>query len=208
MEPRVRIKICGITRLADALTAVTLGADALGLVFYAASPRAVTVSQAQAIVAALPPFVTPVGLFVDAPAAQVHEVLAAVPLALLQFHGEESPAYCAAFQRPYLKALRMRPTLDLHQAASAYATAQGLLLDTYVPGVKGGTGLVFDWQQIPRGVSKPLVLAGGLTADNVAEAIATVQPYAVDVSGGVEASKGVKDPAKMAAFIQAARVTG
>lgn len=199
---RTRVKICGITRPEDGIEAARLGADAIGLVFYAPSPRAVGVAQAQAVCAALPPFVSVVGLFVDAPAAEVLEVLQAVPLDVLQFHGEEAPAYCAAFGRPYLKALRMRDGLDVAAAARRYAGAQGLLLDTYVPGEAGGTGLAFDWQRVPQGLDLPLILAGGLTPDNVAEAITIARPYGVDVSGGVEQAKGIKSAAKMAAFMR------
>jgi phosphoribosylanthranilate isomerase len=202
---RPRIKICGITRLDDALDAAYLGADALGLVFYAPSPRAVSVAQARAISAVLPPFITLVGLFVDAPAAEVEAICAQVPLDLLQFHGEESPAYCAAFHRPYIKAVRMKPGLDLAATAARYDSARALLLDTYVAGTPGGTGTVFDWTQVPSALSKPLIVAGGLDAANVGDAIAALQPWAVDVSGGVETAKGIKNHAKMAAFIAAAR---
>lgn len=201
---RTRVKICGITRIEDALLATQLGADALGLVFYAPSPRAVQITQAQEIVQALPPFVTTVGLFVNAGVAEVQATLQAVPLDLLQFHGEESPEYCAQFNRPYIKAIRMQASTDLVQLAREYATAQALLLDTYVAGVQGGTGIAFDWQQVPHEFSKPLILAGGLNPDNVQAAISQVRPYAVDVSGGVEASKGIKDPEKLIAFMRGA----
>lgn len=199
---RTRVKICGITRPEDAIAAARLGADAIGLVFYAPSPRAVTAAQARAVCAALPPFVSVVGLFVDAPAAEVREVLQAVPLDVLQFHGDEAPAYCAAFGRPYLKALRMRDGLDVAAAARRYVDAQGLLLDTYVPGAAGGTGRCFDWTRVPQALDKPIILAGGLTPDNVAEAITVAHPYGVDVSGGVEQSRGIKSAAKMAAFMR------
>jgi len=199
---RTRIKICGITRPEDAQAAVRLGADAIGLVFYSASPRAVTIEQAQAIVAALPPFVTTVGLFVDAPLEQVSTTLQGVPLGLLQFHGHETPDDCAAFGRPYIKAVRMRPEVDLAAEALRYSTAQGLLLDTYQPGTPGGTGAAFDWGRVPAGLAKPVILAGGLTPQNVATAVRSVRPYAVDVSGGVEQAKGIKDAEKIAAFIR------
>lgn len=199
---RTRVKICGITRPADGIEAARLGADAIGLVFYAPSPRAVSVAQARAVCAALPPFVSVVGLFVDAPAAEVLAVLQAVPLDVLQFHGDEAPAYCAAFGRPYLKALRMRDGLDVAAEAQRYASAQGLLLDTYVPGEAGGTGQAFDWRRVPQDLNKPIILAGGLTPDNVAEAIRISRPYGVDVSGGVEQVKGIKSAAKMAAFMR------
>ena len=201
---RTRVKICGITRIEDALYAANLGADAIGLVFYAPSPRAVQITQAREIVQALPPFVTTVGLFVNAKVAEVQETLQAVPLDLLQFHGEESPEYCVQFNRPYIKAIRMQASTDLAQLAQEYATAQALLLDTYVAGVQGGTGIAFDWRQVPREFSKPLILAGGLNPENVQAAISQVRPYAVDVSGGVEASKGIKDPEKLIAFMRGA----
>lgn len=201
----VRIKICGITRIEDALAAVAAGADAIGLVFYAKSPRAVTPAQAKAIVAALPPFVTSVGLFVDMPRAELKQLLAEVPLDLLQFHGDESPEDCAGHGRPFIKALRVKPGDDVAAAIARYPDAAGILLDTYVPGTPGGTGEAFDWSLVPRDAAKPVVLAGGLTPENVGDAIRQVRPYAVDVSGGVEASKGIKDAAKIKAFIQRAR---
>ena len=203
--PVVRSKICGITRVEDALIAAEAGADAIGLVFYAKSPRAVTVAQAQAIIAALPPFVTTVGLFVDAERDELNRILDAVPLDLLQFHGDETAAVCEAFGRPYLKALRVRPGDDIGARIEAYASAAGILLDTYVSGVPGGTGEAFDWSLVPQDAKKPIILAGGLTPENVANAIAQVRPYGVDVSGGVEASKGVKDADKVRAFVRAAR---
>lgn len=196
-----RIKICGITRVEDALAAARGGADAIGLVFYEKSPRYVTVQQAARLARSLPPFITVVGLFVNASADYVHAVLEEVPLDLLQFHGEEEPEFCAYFNRPYLKAIRVRNGLDLLQCASGYAGAQGLLLDAWVEGVPGGTGASFDWELIPRGLPLPVILSGGLHAGNVAQAIATVRPYAVDVSSGVEVQKGIKDEAKIAAFI-------
>jgi phosphoribosylanthranilate isomerase len=201
----VRSKICGITRIEDALSAAEAGADAIGLVFYAKSPRAVSVQQARAIIAALPPFVTTVGLFVDADRQELDEILAAVPLDLLQFHGDESPAFCEALQRPYIKALRVKPGDDLVARVAAYGQASGVLLDTYVPGIPGGTGEAFDWSLVPQGLSKPIILAGGLVAENVAAAIRQVRPYAVDVSGGVEARKGIKDAEKIRAFMRAVK---
>lgn len=198
---RTRIKICGITRPEDAAAAVRCGADAIGLVFYARSPRAVTVEQARAIVAALPPFVTTVGLFVDARPEEIRAVLAAVPLDLLQFHGDECGADCGQYGRPYIKAISMRAGLDVAGYAKAYPDAAGFLLDTHQEGVPGGTGQQFDWAQVPRDLQRPLILAGGLGPDNIAAAIRRVRPYAVDVSSGVEAAKGIKDAAKIAAFI-------
>ena len=203
--PAVRSKICGITRIEDALAAVEAGADAIGLVFYARSPRAVTVQQARAIIAVLPGFVTTVGLFVNASRCELGEILDAVPLDLLQFHGDEPADFCESWHRPYIKALRVKAGDDIAAACNAYPTASGVLLDTYVEGVPGGTGEAFDWSLIPPGLSKPIILAGGLTPANVAEAIARVRPYAVDVSGGVEQGKGIKDHANTHAFMQAVR---
>lgn len=199
----VRSKICGITRIEDALIAAEAGADAIGLVFYAKSPRAVSIQQARDIVAALPAFVTTVGLFVNASCEELNDVLAGVALDLLQFHGDESPAECESYQRPYIKALRVKPGDDIAQLAAPYAKARGILLDTYVPGVPGGTGAAFDWSLVPSGLPQPVILAGGLSAANVQAAIEQVCPYAVDVSGGVEAGKGIKDAAKIRAFMQA-----
>jgi len=204
---RVRSKICGITRVEDALTAVEAGADAIGLVFYAKSPRAVSVEQALAIVLALPPFVTCVGLFVDMPREALRAVLQQVPLDLLQFHGDEAPADCEGYARPYIKALRVRPGEDVAALMAPYAGARGILLDTFVEGVPGGTGAAFDWSLVPQDSGRSIVLAGGLDAGNVAAAIRQVRPYAVDVSGGVEASKGIKDAGKIHAFVQAVRDT-
>ncbi len=203
--PVVRSKICGITRIEDALAAVDAGADAIGLVFYAKSPRAVSVQQARTIIAALPPFVTTVGLFVDASRCELGEILDAVPLNLLQFHGDETPAACDGFHRPYIKALRVKPGDDIAAQVALYKNASGVLLDTYVPGIPGGTGEAFDWSLVPAQLSKPVILAGGLTVENVAQAITQVRPYAVDVSGGVESAKGIKDASKINAFMQAVR---
>jgi len=201
----VRVKICGITRVEDALAAAAAGADAIGLVFYAKSPRAVGIEQAQAIIAALPPFVTVVGLFVDIERDELQRILASVPLDLLQFHGDESAEQCEGLARPYIKALRVKAGDDIAAHVGRYPGAKGVLLDTYVEGVPGGTGEAFDWSLVPEGLSKPVILAGGLHPDNVAAAVAQVRPYAVDVSGGVEASKGIKDAEKIGAFIRAAR---
>ncbi|HZJ91745.1 MAG TPA: phosphoribosylanthranilate isomerase [Thiopseudomonas sp.] len=203
---RVRTKICGITRVEDALVAAQAGVDAIGLVFYAKSPRAVNVAQAQEIIAALPPFVSTVGLFVNASATEVNAVLEQVPLDVLQFHGDETPEFCEGFARPYFRALRMQPGVDIAASAAQYCGAQGILLDAWVPGVPGGTGERFDWAQIPDNLSKPLILAGGLNADNVTQAIHEVQPWAVDISGGVEASHGVKDADKVRKFLYAVQI--
>lgn len=197
-----RIKICGITRIEDGLAAAQAGADAIGLVFYGKSPRNVTPERARAIADALPPFVTTVALFVDPTVAEVEAAIEAVEPDLLQFHGDESPEFCNGFKRPFLKAVRVRPGLDLIQYAARFAQARGLLLDAYVEGEAGGTGHRFDWGLIPKDLAKPVVLAGGLEPGNAAQAIREVRPWAVDVSSGVEASKGIKDAAKIAAFVE------
>jgi phosphoribosylanthranilate isomerase len=196
-----RTKICGITREQDALAAVRSGADAIGLVFYARSPRHVDIEQAKQLTGILPPFVSVVGLFVNAEADFVSRVLASVPLDLLQFHGEEAPEYCAQFERPYIKAIRVKAGVDLLQCASDFRGARGLLLDAHVQGIAGGTGTTFDWALIPKQLPLPVILSGGLDTGNVATAIRQVNPYAVDVSSGVESGKGIKDAAKIAAFI-------
>lgn len=203
---RVRTKICGITRVEDALIAAQAGVDAIGLVFYAKSPRAVSVEQAQEIIAALPPFISTVGLFVNASRAEVNAVLSQVALDVLQFHGDETPAECEGFARPYFRALRMQPGVDIADLAEQYSSAQGILLDAWVPGVHGGTGERFDWARIPSTLAKPLILAGGLNADNITQAIEQVQPWAVDVSGGVEASHGIKDADKVRKFLYAVQM--
>lgn len=201
----VRVKICGITRVEDALAAAAAGADALGLVFYAASPRAVSIEQARAIQQALPPFISTVGLFVDAAAEDVREVLAQVRLDMLQFHGNEPDEFCQQFGIPYLKAIRVRPGQDVNEAVAQWPGACGILLDSYRPGVPGGTGEVFDWTMIPVERKWSLVLAGGLDASNVQQAITQAHPWAVDVSGGVELAKGRKDTDKINAFIREAK---
>jgi len=202
---RTRIKICGITRVEDARIAVELGADAIGLVFYAPSPRSVGLDKARAIVAAIPPFVTIVGLFVDPAQDQVESVLRRCSLGLLQFHGDEAPDFCNGFGLPYIKAARVRADADLVQYLSPYHAAQGWLLDAYHEQLYGGTGESFDWTLIPRDLARPVILSGGLTPDNVGAAVRQVRPWAVDVSGGVEAAKGIKDAAKIAAFIAGVR---
>jgi len=199
---RTRVKICGITRVEDALAAVQQGADAIGLVFYAPSPRHVTIDVACAIVDALPPFVSVVGLFVNASKTEIEAVLSKVRLDILQFHGDETPAGCEQYNLPYLKAIRVKADTNLLQYALEFNSAKALLLDAYSDSGYGGTGQVFDWKLIPKNLSKPIILAGGLTPENVGSAIRQVQPYAVDVSGGVEQSKGIKDAAKIKAFMQ------
>lgn len=203
---RTRVKICGITREEDALAAVAAGADAIGLVFYPPSPRHVTLEQAAAITRRLPPFVTVVGLFVNADAETIRASVAAGRVGLIQFHGQECPDYCGQHGLPWIKALRMKDDLDLDRAAADYAAAAALLLDAYRPGVPGGTGETFDWQRIPPQLAERVVLAGGLNPDNVTEAVRRVRPYAVDVSGGVEAQPGIKDAARIAQFIRGVQV--
>ncbi|WP_028535320.1 phosphoribosylanthranilate isomerase [Paludibacterium yongneupense] len=202
-----RVKICGITRPADGALAAELGADAIGLVFYEKSPRHVSIGQARAIVAALPPFVSVVALFVNPERALVESVLEGCPVDILQFHGEETAAFCRSFARPYLKAVRVREGgVDLAELARQYHDARGLLTDAYVEGTHGGTGCRFDWDLLPSGgVSLPLILSGGLDEHTIAEAVSRVRPAAVDVSSGVESGKGIKDAARMAAFIKGAK---
>lgn len=199
---RTRAKICGITRPRDGVIAAANGADAIGLVFYNQSPRAVNIEQAREVIAALPPFVTSVGLFVNAEVAEVERILAGVPLDLLQFHGDETPEYCRQFARPFIKAVRMVDGVDLELVAQQYAEARGLLVDSYQKGIPGGTGHTFDWARVPAGMDKPIILAGGLGPDNIEQAVRQVRPYAVDVSSGVEADKGIKDAEKIAAFMR------
>ncbi len=198
---RVRIKICGITRHEDAMAAVALGVDAIGLVFYPSSPRSVDIARAREIVSQLPPLVTKVGLFVNADEAYIQQVLAELPLDLLQFHGDETIEQCRRYARPYIKAIKMSQGVDLTKVMNVYHDAAAILLDACVEGVAGGTGQVFDWHLVPATVEKPVILAGGLNSDNVAGAIAQVKPYAVDVSGGVEQDTGIKSIEKMKAFI-------
>lgn len=202
---RTGIKICGMTRVEDVRAACSLGVDAIGLVFYAPSPRAVTVAEARRLADAAGPLTQVVGLFVDAEPAFVEDVLAGVPLSLLQFHGDETPGFCEGFGRPWLKALRMREGVDAEAQARAYPAARGILLDSYRPGVPGGTGAVFDWARVPPAIAPRVVLAGGLEPGNVGDAVQRVRPVAVDVSGGVEAAPGVKDAGLMAAFVSAVR---
>jgi phosphoribosylanthranilate isomerase len=201
---RTRVKICGITREQDLDAAAAAGADALGFVFYPPSPRFLAADRAAELIRQVPPFVSSVGLFVNPDPDFVRATLAAVPLDLLQFQGDESPEFCAQFARPYLKVARMRPGLDLLEFARTFASARGLLLDAYVEAY-GGAGQTFDWSLVPRGLPTPILLAGGLTADNVGSAIRKLRPWAVDVSSGVEIAKGIKDAAKIAAFIAAVK---
>ena len=200
----MRIKICGLTRKQDVQTAVAEGADALGFVLYAPSPRSVTAEQATELIQSVPAFVTTVALFVDESAQEIHRVLKICQFDLLQFHGDESPEFCRQFNRPYMKAIRVRSENDITIAVQNYPDAKALLLDAYVENLPGGTGQAFDWRLIPK-LSIPWVLAGGLNANNVADAIHQVQPFAVDISGGVEASKGIKDSKKIQEFIREVR---
>lgn len=197
---RTRIKFCGFTRQGDIDTAVALGVDALGFVMWPKSSRSVGVEQLAGLAAKVPAFVSRVGLFVDPSAEWVEACLP--HLDLLQFHGEETPEFCASFDRPWIKALRMRDTIDLTFEAERYVQSQALLLDAYRPGTPGGTGESFDWSRIPATLAKPVILAGGLTPENVSQAVHQVRPYAVDVSGGIEASRGCKDASRMASFVR------
>jgi phosphoribosylanthranilate isomerase len=202
---RTRIKICGIKEPEHARVAVEAGADAIGLVFFRESPRFVTVARAKKIASTLPPYVTPVGLFVNAKATEIRAILKAVPLGLLQFQGDEEPAFCSKFGVPYVRAVRMEEGVDLVEYRHRFSGAKALMVDAHVPGQRGGTGQVFDWAQLPSKHPAPLILSGGLTAGNVGRAIREVRPWAVDVSSGVESSRGVKDPAKIIEFIRSVR---
>ena len=202
---RTRIKICGITRPDDAITAASAGADAIGLVFYPPSPRSVSIADANNIVEVLPPFVVSVALFVNPTKAEVESVLSACRIDVIQFHGEESREFCKQFGRPYLKAARVKAVFDLIKYLQEFSDACGWLLDAFHEDAYGGKGAVFDWGLIPPKLAKPLILSGGLTAHNVAEAVRLVQPWAVDVSSGVEVSKGIKDANKVATFISEVR---
>ena len=200
-----RVKVCGITRVEDGLAAARVGVDAVGFVFYPGSPRYVAPARARDIAAMLPPFVSTVGLFVDADAATVAATLRAIRLDYLQFHGAESPEFCAQFDVPFLKAVRVKPGVDLLQYAITFSAAKALLLDAFVAGMHGGTGQGFDWQLIPLNMPIAVILSGGLAPGNIAEAVRTVRPWAVDVSSGVEAKKGVKDAEKIEQFMRGVR---
>ena len=211
MNHRTRIKICGLTRTEDVKAVVDAGADAIGFVFYANSPRYVAPDAAAGLLARIPPFVATVGLFVNATLQEVQQVLAQAPVSLLQFHGDETPEDCAAIaravNRPFIRALRVSPEMtgaDLLKYTQDYRDAAGLLLDTFVDGYGGG-GKVFDWSLIPKELAPQVVLSGGLSVQNATEAVLRVRPYAVDVSSGVELGKGIKDADKIRAFIGAVR---
>ena len=202
MTIRTRIKICGLREPGHAKLAADEGADAIGLVFYGPSPRNVAPERAAEVAAALPPYVSAVGLFVDAPAETIERIVARVPLDVLQFQGDEPPEFCERFGRPYVRGVRMEEGTDLLEWARRFKRAKALLLDAHVPGLPGGTGKTFDWKRVPRNLPIPLILSGGLDAGNVADAIREVRPWAVDVSSGVEASRGVKSPEKIVEFIR------
>jgi phosphoribosylanthranilate isomerase len=202
---RTRIKICGIREALHGCVAADAGADAVGLVFYRESPRYVTPGAAATVTAMLPPFVTSVGLFVDASEGKVRDTLATVRLDMLQFHGDEKPEFCASFGLPYLRAVRMEEGTNLLEWAGRFSSARALLVDAHVPGTPGGTGRTFDWAAIPRDLPIPLILSGGLDAENVGRAIRAVRPWAVDVSSGVEAARGAKDTRKIVDFIRSVR---
>lgn len=202
-----RIKMCGMTRVEDALAAAQLGIDAIGLIFYKPSPRYVSIEQAKKIIDALPPFVTVTGVFVDASSEEVQTILQQIPLDLLQFHGHESATYCRSFHKPYIKMISMNEIVDWERIQQDYSDAKGFLLDQSKLDQPGGTGEIFDWGKIPKKISKPIILAGGLTPENVAAAINQVKPFAVDVTSGVEANKGIKDFKKMMDFIKAVKGT-
>lgn len=201
VQRRTRIKICGLTRPEDAVAAVQAGADAVGLVFYPPSPRAVDIETAASVVAAVPAFVTVTALFVNPTVDEVQKVLDSVRIDLLQFHGDEEDDFCRQFRHPYIKAIRVRQASDVVASCMRFPGALAVLLDSYKPGIPGGTGETFDWSLVPQAQTKPIILAGGLTAENVAAAITQVRPFAVDVSGGVEAAKGIKDHGKITAFV-------
>ena len=204
----IRTKICGITRPEDALAAAELGADAIGLVFYAKSKRAVSIEQAQAVVKNLPPFVSVVALFVNENEQTIREILRQVPIDVIQFHCDEDDDFCCRFDLPYLKAVRVKYAADIQTACAKFPNARALLFDAYHPTEYGGTGQSFDWTMLHGNIGKPWILAGGLTAENVAEAVKISGAAAVDVSGGVEISGGIKSREKMAAFIQAVKAVG
>lgn len=208
MHLRTRVKICGITRVEDARVVVDSGADALGLVFYPDSPRHVSIERAHDIAAAVAPFVTLTGLFVNAVPDTVRTVLEAVPLGLLQFHGMETNAQCNGFGLPFIKSIAMRTGIDVLSGMESYPDAAGLLLDSWQPQLHGGSGIAFDWDQVPESLAMPVILAGGLTPGNVAAAIQQVGPYAVDVSSGVEHAKGIKSADKIHAFMREVQQSG
>lgn len=199
---RIRVKICGITRIDDALAAVDAGADALGFVFYKKSPRYISPEAARLIIQELPPFISSVGLFVNEIQSEIERCLTQTRLDVIQFHGDELESFCNQFDRPYIKAVRVKTSADIENSFACYATASGILLDTYVSNIPGGTGVSFDWSLIPQPFKSQIILAGGLNPDNIAAAIKSVRPYAVDVSGGVEKEKGIKDHLLISRFVK------
>ena len=207
MNKTVRIKFCAMTNSEDALMAAQLGVDAIGVIFYPTSPRHMTVEKTKALLQVLPPYLTTVGIFVNPTPAEVRAILAVAPLDVLQFQGQESAHFCEQFGRPYIKAIHVNAEVDIMAAFARYSSAQGLLLDNSQPGILGGTGVTFDWSLVPKNPPKPLILAGGLTPANVATAIRQVKPFAVDVVSGIERERGLKDHAKMRAFVEQVRKT-
>jgi phosphoribosylanthranilate isomerase len=205
IAPRTRIKICGLKDIEMARHAARCGADAVGLVFHKPSPRYVAPEQAARVAAALPPYVMAVALVVDLSAGEIRDILAQVPLQMLQFQGDEPVDFCESFRMPYVRAVRMEEGIDLLEYARRFSSARALLLDAHVPGLAGGTGRSFDWKAIPRDLPIPVILSGGLTPENVGRAVREVKPWAVDVSSGVEAERGVKDPRKIEEFIRSVR---
>jgi len=202
---RTRVKICGLREPEHARVAAQAGADAIGFVFYGPSPRYVEAANAKKVAAVLPPYISKVGLFVNEPAESIESILRELDLDLLQFQGDEGAEFCARFGKPFVRAVRMEPGVDLVEYADRFSAARALLLDAHVPGLPGGTGRTFDWAAIPRDFPLPLILSGGLDAANVGEEVRVVRPWAVDVSSGVESSRGVKDPAKIVEFIRSVR---
>lgn len=205
VKQSLKVKICGITSVEDAVMAANSGADAIGMVFFERSPRHISdFGLAKEIAQSVGPFVSVVALVVDKPETEIDALLARVPINCLQFHGDESADYCERFHHPFIKALRMKPGLDIAKSIKNYESARGILLDTYVKGVPGGTGETFNWERVPSG-QRNIILAGGLNPQNIAHAVATTSPYAVDVSGGVESTPGKKDRTKTASFIRSAK---
>ncbi len=202
---QTRIKFCGLTRSQDVQHAVSSGVDALGFVFVKNSARNIDIDTANNLIQEVPPFIVTVGLFMNANVADIEQILRNVRLNLLQFHGDEDEAFCNQFETPYIKAVPMNSTSSVEEFCAGFGTATGFILDSHASGQMGGSGEKFTWEDVPKNLNKPIILAGGLTSDNVAEAIRVVRPYAVDVSSGIEAGKGIKDPAKMDQFIKEVR---
>ncbi|MFV2060306.1 MAG: phosphoribosylanthranilate isomerase [Gammaproteobacteria bacterium] len=208
MSNRVRVKYCGITNVENAVFAASLGVDAIGLVFYSKSSRNVEIAQASEIIAVLPPFVSVVGLFVNSDKAEIERITTQVSLNILQFHGDESEEFCNSFSLPYMKAIRMAGNVDVLTEIERYNSASGILLDSYHEKQVGGTGDTFDWSLFPDSTDRPIILAGGLNPANISDAITATRPYAVDVSSGIESSKGIKDNTKMQRFMNEVNLLG